>query len=226
VYSRFAGYEDVNDAERVSADPTFRLIGSEKAWDRGTALTSRVQSGIVANTYLEGTYTEVYPSVGRDLDGLHRLFKQFSWPYGIPSHVAPETPGSIHEGGELGYSLVHATGAVFDNPDLIAACVVGDGEAETGPCAASWHSNTFLNPIRDGVVLPILYLNGRDPLHQRASQGEPELGTSAVAHDYSSNSQRLDRAERGGRETDGGFLEVPPGTACGTGRESGAPEAS
>jgi len=116
--------------------------------------------GIVANTYLEGSYTEIYPDVGMDVDGLQRLFKQFSWPYGISSHVAPETPGSIHEGGELGYSLLHATGAAFDNPDLIAACVVGDGEAETGPCAASWHLNKFLNPVRDGVVLPILHLNG------------------------------------------------------------------
>ncbi|MEX2299519.1 MAG: phosphoketolase family protein [Bryobacterales bacterium] len=116
--------------------------------------------GLVANTYLEGTYSEVYPRVGQDLDGLNRLFTQFSWPYGIPSHVAPETPGSIHEGGELGYCLFHAYGAVFDNPDLIACCVVGDGEAETGPCATSWHSNKFLNPVRDGAVLPVLHLNG------------------------------------------------------------------
>jgi len=116
--------------------------------------------GIVANTYLEGTYTEIYPHIGEDVDGLQRLFKQFSWPYGIPSHVAPETPGSINEGGELGYSVLHATGAVLDNADLIAACVVGDGEAETGPCAASWHLNKFLNPARDGTVLPILHLNG------------------------------------------------------------------
>lgn len=116
--------------------------------------------GMVANTYLEGSYSEIYPEVGKSLEGLRRLFRQFSWPYGIPSHAAPETPGSIHEGGELGYSLIHATGAVFDNPGLIAACVVGDGEAETGPCAASWHSNKFLNPTRDGVVLPILHLNG------------------------------------------------------------------
>jgi xylulose-5-phosphate/fructose-6-phosphate phosphoketolase len=116
--------------------------------------------GIVANTYLEGTYSEVYSNIGQDADGLRRLFKQFSFPGGIPSHVAPETPGSIHEGGELGYALVHAYGAVFDNPDLIAACVVGDGEAETGPLAASWHSNKFLNPARDGAVLPILHLNG------------------------------------------------------------------
>ncbi|MDQ6663848.1 MAG: phosphoketolase family protein [Acidobacteriota bacterium] len=116
--------------------------------------------GLVANTYLEGSYTEIYPNIGQDTDGLQRLFKQFSWPYGIPSHVSPETPGSIHEGGELGYSLIHAYGAAFDNPDLIVACVVGDGEAETGPCATSWHSNKFLSPARDGAVLPILHLNG------------------------------------------------------------------
>src|ERR1700744_473050 len=116
--------------------------------------------GLVANTYLEGSYTEIYPHIERNSDGLKRLFRQFSWPYGIPSHVAPETPGSIHEGGELGYSLVHAYGAAFDNPDLIVACVVGDGEAETGPLATSWHSNKFLNPVTDGVVLPILHLNG------------------------------------------------------------------
>jgi xylulose-5-phosphate/fructose-6-phosphate phosphoketolase len=116
--------------------------------------------GLVANTYLEGTYSEFYPDITRDADGIKKLFKQFSFPGGIPSHVAPETPGSINEGGELGYSLLHAYGAVFDNPDLIACCVVGDGEAETGALAASWHSNKFLNPVRDGVVLPILHLNG------------------------------------------------------------------
>lgn len=116
--------------------------------------------GIVANTYLEGTYSEVYPNISQDEEGMKRLFKQFSFPGGIPSHVAPETPGSIHEGGELGYALVHAYGAAFDNPDLIVACVVGDGEAETGPLAAGWHSNKFLNPIGDGAVLPILHLNG------------------------------------------------------------------
>src|SRR4051794_18145312 len=116
--------------------------------------------GIVANTYLEGTYSEMYPHISPDAEGLRRLFKQFSFPGGIPSHVAPETPGSIHEGGELGYALVHAYGAVFDNPDLVAACIVGDGEAETGPLATSWHSNKFLNPVRDGAVLPILHLNG------------------------------------------------------------------
>ena len=116
--------------------------------------------GIVANTYLEGTYTEHYPAIERDRSGMRRLFRQFSWPGGIPSHVAPETPGSIHEGGELGYSLAHAYGAAFDNPGLIVACIVGDGEAETGPLAASWDSNKFLNPARDGAVLPILHLNG------------------------------------------------------------------
>src|SRR3989449_6789613 len=116
--------------------------------------------GLVANTYLEGTYTEIYPNISQDEEGLKRLFKQFSFPGGIPSHVAPQTPGSIHEGGELGYALSHAYGAVFDNPDLIAACVIGDGEAETGPLATSWHSNKFLNPVRDGAVLPILHLNG------------------------------------------------------------------
>jgi xylulose-5-phosphate/fructose-6-phosphate phosphoketolase len=116
--------------------------------------------GIVANAYLEGTYSEVYSSVTRDTDGMRRLFRQFSFPGGIPSHVAPETPGSIHEGGELGYSLTHAYGAAFDNPDLVVFCIVGDGEAETGPLAASWHSNKFLNPATDGAVLPILHLNG------------------------------------------------------------------
>ena len=116
--------------------------------------------GLVAHTYLEGSYTERYPNIERSRNGLQRLFRQFSWPYGIPSHVAPETPGSIHEGGELGYSLAHAYGAAFDNPDLIVACIVGDGEAETGALAASWHSNKFLNPARDGAVLPILHLNG------------------------------------------------------------------
>jgi xylulose-5-phosphate/fructose-6-phosphate phosphoketolase len=116
--------------------------------------------GVVASTYLEGTYTERYPHITRDAAGMARLFRQFSFPGGIPSHVAPETPGSIHEGGELGYSLVHAYGAAFDNPDLIVACVIGDGEAETGPLAASWHSNKFLDPAQDGAVLPILHLNG------------------------------------------------------------------
>ncbi|HED13062.1 MAG TPA: phosphoketolase family protein, partial [Gammaproteobacteria bacterium] len=116
--------------------------------------------GIVANTYLEGSYTELYPNITEDESGLQALFKQFSFPGGIPSHTAPETPGSIHEGGELGYSLSHAYGAAFDNPGLIVTCVVGDGEAETGPAATAWHSNKFLNPQRDGAVLPILHLNG------------------------------------------------------------------
>ena len=116
--------------------------------------------GLVANAYLEGTYSEVYTGIGQDADGMRKLFRQFSFPGGVPSHVAAETPGSIHEGGELGYALVHAYGAAFDNPDLVVACVVGDGEAETGPLAASWHSNKFLNPVTDGAVLPILHLNG------------------------------------------------------------------
>jgi xylulose-5-phosphate/fructose-6-phosphate phosphoketolase len=115
---------------------------------------------VLANTWLEGTYSEFYPDVSRDAEGMRRLFRQFSFPGGVPSHVAPETPGSIHEGGELGYSLAHAFGAAFDHPDLVVACVVGDGEAETGALAASWHSNKFLHPVRDGTVLPILHLNG------------------------------------------------------------------
>jgi xylulose-5-phosphate/fructose-6-phosphate phosphoketolase len=114
----------------------------------------------VANAYLDGTYSEVYPDVSRDEAGLRRLFRQFSYPGGVPSHVAPETPGSIHEGGELGYALSHAFGAVFDNPDLVAVCMVGDGEAETGPAATGWHGTSFLNPARDGAVLPVLALNG------------------------------------------------------------------
>lgn len=114
----------------------------------------------VAHAWLEGSYTEKYPDITQDAEGMRRLFRQFSFPGGIPSHVAPETPGSIHEGGELGYSLAHAYGAAFDNPDLVVACVIGDGEAETGPLAASWHSNKFLAPGRDGAVLPILHLNG------------------------------------------------------------------
>jgi phosphoketolase len=116
--------------------------------------------GLVANTYLEGTYSEVYPNIPQNAEGMKRLFTQFSFPGGIPSHVAPETPGSIHEGGQLGYSLLHAYGAVFDNPGLLACCVVGDGEAETGALSTSWHSNKCLNPARDGAVIPILHLNG------------------------------------------------------------------
>src|ERR1700739_2598501 len=115
---------------------------------------------LVAQAYLEGTYSELYPNISQDEEGMKKLFKQFSFPGGIPSHVAPETPGSIHEGGELGYALSHAYGAAFDNPDLIVACVVGDGEAETGPLATGWHGNKFLNPERDGGLLPILHLNG------------------------------------------------------------------
>ena len=133
---------------------------------------------IVANVYLEGTYSEYYPDIPQGADGMKRLFRQFSFPYGIPSHVAAETPGSIHEGGELGYAVSHAFGAAFDNPDLIVACVVGDGEAETGPLAAAWHSNKFLNPARDGAVLPILHLNGykiaNPTILSRISHGELE----------------------------------------------------
>lgn len=141
---------------------------------------------VVANTYLEGTYTELYPDITRDEEGMKKLFKQFSFPGGIPSHAAPETPGSIHEGGELGYSLSHAYGAAFDNPDLIVACVVGDGEAETGPLATSWHSNKFLNPIRDGAVLPILHLNGykiaNPTILGRMSDGD--LGSLFLGYGY------------------------------------------
>ncbi len=116
--------------------------------------------GMVANAWLEGTYSEIYSTVSQDAAGMQRLFRQFSFPGGIPSHAAPETPGSIHEGGELGYALVHAYGAVFDNPSLTVCCVVGDGEAETGPLATSWHSNKFVDPASDGAVLPVLHLNG------------------------------------------------------------------
>jgi xylulose-5-phosphate/fructose-6-phosphate phosphoketolase len=142
--------------------------------------------GVVANTYLEGVYTELYPGVSQDREGMKRLFKQFSFPGGIPSHAAPETPGSIHEGGELGYSLSHAFGAAFDNPELIVACVVGDGEAETGPLATSWHSNKFLNPARDGAVLPLLHLNGAK-IHNPtilARMPEGELRSLLVGYGY------------------------------------------
>ena len=136
-------------------------------------------NAMVAQDYLDGSYTDVYPNITRDAAGMQRLFKQFSFPGGIPSHVAPETPGSIHEGGELGYSLAHAFGAVMDNPDLIAACVVGDGEAETGPLATAWHGNKFVNPITDGAVLPILHLNGfkiaNPTLFSRISHEELEM---------------------------------------------------
>jgi len=140
--------------------------------------------GLVANAYLEGTYSEVYASIGRDEDGLRALFRQFSFPGGIPSHVAPETPGSIHEGGELGYSLVHAYGAALDNPDLLVLCVVGDGEAETGPLAASWHSNKFLNPATDGVVLPVLHLNGYKIANPTVLARIPEDELAALMRGY------------------------------------------
>jgi xylulose-5-phosphate/fructose-6-phosphate phosphoketolase len=140
--------------------------------------------GLVANTYLEGTYSEVYPQVGRDEDGLRELFRQFSFPGGIPSHVAPETPGSIHEGGELGYALAHAYGAAYDNPDLLVACVVGDGEAETGPLAASWHSNKFLNARTDGAVLPILHLNGYKIANPTVLARIPEEELGALLQGY------------------------------------------
>ncbi len=136
-------------------------------------------NAMVAQDWLDGSYSEVYPNVSQDLEGMKKLFKQFSFPGGISSHAAPETPGSINEGGELGYSLAHAFGAVMDNPDLVAACVVGDGEAETGPLATAWHSNKFLNPVSDGVVLPILHLNGfkiaNPTVFSRISREEVEM---------------------------------------------------
>ena len=141
---------------------------------------------MVANTYLEGTYSELYPDVSEDLEGMTKLFKQFSFPGGIPSHAAPETPGSIHEGGELGYAISHAYGAAFDNPDLIVACVIGDGEAETGPLATSWHSNKFLSPVSDGAVLPILHLNGYKIANPTifARVGREELESLFVGYGY------------------------------------------
>ena len=139
---------------------------------------------VVAQTYLEGTYTECYPSVERNTNGLLRLFRQFSWPYGISSHVSAQIPGSIHEGGELGYCLAHAYGAVFDNPDLIVACVIGDGEAETGPLAASWHANKFINPARDGAVLPILHLNGYKIANPTVLSRISEEELSALLYGY------------------------------------------
>jgi xylulose-5-phosphate/fructose-6-phosphate phosphoketolase len=140
--------------------------------------------GLVANAYLEGTYTEVYPRITGDEDGLRRLFRQFSFPGGIPSHVAPDTPGSIHEGGELGYALAHAYGAAFDAPGLVVCCVVGDGEAETGPLAASWHSNKFLDPVRDGAVLPILHLNGYKIANPTVLARIPETELRALFEGY------------------------------------------
>ena len=139
---------------------------------------------IVANAWMEGTYSEVYPSIGRDGEGMRRLFRQFSFPGGIPSHVAPETPGSIHEGGELGYALSHAYGAAFDNPDLLVCCVVGDGEAETGPLATSWHSNKFLNPVTDGAVLPILHLNGYKIANPTVLARIPKAELTALMEGY------------------------------------------
>jgi xylulose-5-phosphate/fructose-6-phosphate phosphoketolase len=140
--------------------------------------------GLVANAYLEGTYSEVYPHVGRDEEGLRELFRQFSFPGGIPSHVAPETPGSIHEGGELGYALAHAYGAAFDDPDLLVTCVIGDGEAETGPLATSWHSNKLLNPATDGAVLPILHLNGYKIANPTVLARIPESELAALMRGY------------------------------------------
>ncbi len=128
---------------------------------------------VVGNTYFEGTYNEIYPDVSQDEAGLRNLFIQFSFPGGIPSHASPECPGSIHEGGELGYSLNHSFGAAFDNPDLIVACVVGDGEAETGPLATSWHSNKFIDSVTDGAVLPILHLNGYKISNPTSSHASP-----------------------------------------------------
>src|SRR5213594_2814986 len=140
--------------------------------------------GLVANTYLEGTYSELYPNISQDEPGMKRLFTQFSFPGGIPSHVAPETPGSINEGGELGYCLAHAYGAALDNPDLLVACVVGDGEAETGPLATSWHSNKFLNPIHDGAILPILHLNGYKIAGPTVLARIPRHELEALFHGY------------------------------------------
>ncbi|MFF5486477.1 phosphoketolase [Streptomyces virginiae] len=139
---------------------------------------------VLANSWLEGTYTETYPDIGRDGEGMRKLFRQFSFPGGVPSHVAPETPGSIHEGGELGYSLAHAYGAAFDNPDLLVACVIGDGEAETGPLAASWHSNKFLDPVRDGSVLPILHLNGYKIANPTVLSRIPEAELDSLLRGY------------------------------------------
>src|SRR6478735_8659036 len=209
---------------------------------------------VVANAWLEGTYSEIYGHVGDDEAGLSELFRQFSYPGGIPSHAAPETPGSISEGGELGYSLAHAYGSVFDNPDLITAVVIGDGEAETGPLAASWHSHNFLNPAADGAVLPILHLNGykianptilaRMPETQleqllRGYGHVPHFVTvadpadtaaahrdfaGAVADDRAAFAQGLDRAQDGGREAGGGHLAQPPGPAERSPHQPWAPE--
>ncbi|MDR3079332.1 MAG: phosphoketolase, partial [Streptomyces sp.] len=139
---------------------------------------------VLANSWLEGSYTETCPDVTRDAAGMAELFRQFSFPGGVPSHVAPQVPGSIHEGGELGYSLVHAYGAALDNPDLLVACVIGDGEAETGPLAASWHSNKFLDPVNDGAVLPILHLNGYKIANPTVLSRLPEPELDALLRGY------------------------------------------
>lgn len=208
--------------------------------------------GLVANAYLEGTYTEIYSGIGEDTEGLRKLFRQFSFPGGIPSHVAAQTPGSIHEGGELGYALVHAFGAAFDNPDLVVACVIGDGEAETGPLAARWHSNKFLNPAVDGAVLPILHLNGykianptvlaRIPHTELESLmrgysyrpitvagDDPAAGhreLAGVADDRAAHPQGLDRAQAGRRQARRGHLARTPGAACRDPRQPRAPRAA
>src|SRR5205823_11814102 len=140
--------------------------------------------GLVANTYLEGTYSEFYPNIPQNAEGMKQLFKQFSFPGGVPSHVAPETPGSIHEGGELGYAIAHAYGAAFDNPDLVVCCVVGDGEAETGPLATGWHSNKLLDPARDGAVLPVLHLNGYKIANPTVLARIPESELAALLEGY------------------------------------------
>ena len=155
--------------------------------------------GLVANAWLDGTYSETYPRVSSDERGMQRLFRQFSFPGGVPSHVSPETPGSIHEGGELGYSLSHAYGAALDNPNLVVACVIGDGEAETGPLAASWHANKLLDPVGDGAVLPILHLNGYKIANPTvlARIGDDELSDLL-------SGLRLHAVPRGGRRPGGG----------------------
>jgi len=203
---------------------------------------------LVANTYLEGTYSESYPDVSRDAAGMKKLFRQFSFPGGVPSHAAPETPGSIHEGGELGYALSHAYGAAFDNPELIVACVVGDGEAETGPLATAWHSNKFLNPIHDGAVLPILHLNGykiaNPTLLARISHEELESlfagygykphfveGSEPhvmhkLANDHPAHAKGLDRAQGGRWSAHRRFLALAPGADYGPDPQSGTPAPS
>ena len=182
---------------------------------------------LVANTYLEGTYSEIYPDISQDEAGLKRFFTQFSFPGGISSHVAPSTPGSIHEGGELGYSLSHAFGAALDNPDLIVACVVGDGEAETGPLATSWHSNKFIDPAHDGAVLPILHLNGYKISNPTVlARIEPE------ELDHFFKGLRLDAVFRGGRRpghdarADGVHAGTAPSRTSATSSNTPAPAAT